>query len=77
MNPEMTECSPAASARRPSRATRLAGSKPTKRSSGTPAAFGNSDAVGPGHNAQTRTPQPSTSLASASANSSPNPLLAA
>ena len=67
VNPEMTECSPAASARKPSRATRSAGSRPTKRSSGTPAALGNSETVGPGHNAQTRTPWPSTSRARASA----------
>ena len=69
VNPEMTECSPAASARKPSCATRSADSRPTKRPSGTPAALGNSEAVGPGHNAQTRTPWPSTSRASASANS--------
>src|ERR1017187_6252002 len=73
VNPEMTECSPAASARKPSRATRSAGSRPIERSSGTPATFWNSDAVGPGHNAQTRTPSCSTSRASASANSRPNP----
>ena len=72
-NPEMTECSLAASARKPSRATWSAGTRPIERSSGTPATFWNSDAVGPGHNAQTRTPWCSTSRASASANSRPNP----
>jgi hypothetical protein len=43
VNPEMTECSPAASARKPSRATRSAGSRPIERSSGTPATSWNSD----------------------------------